>query len=148
MSLEYYWREACFWPAPCTGAHSDPDFGGLGHFSVKCLCEFICSSWSRGRHSSASSQAWSTACLFKSGDRRRKGKEPRILHAFQIFSYFGLEMHQRNVNKEKIGGFYLGNQALFKFTRVDSVWKIKASLSGRACWWPSRSLSTGPLMGI
>lgn len=92
--------------------------------------------------------ARSTVRLFKSGDRRRKGKEPNSLYAFPIFPYFGLEMHQRNMNKEKIGCFYLRKQALFTFTLVNSVWKIKASLSGRACWWPPLSLSTVPLMGI
>lgn len=56
-------------------------------------------------------------------------------------------MVQRNMKKEKIGGFYLGNQALFKFTYVDSL-EDKGKSLGRPCWWPPLSLSTGPLMGI
>lgn len=52
------------------------------------------------------------------------------------------------MSKGKIGGFYLRKQALLTFTHVNSVWKIKASLSRWACWWPPLSLSTVPLMGI
>lgn len=66
--------------------HSDPDFRGLGYFLAKYLGEFICSVWSRGRHSPASSQVnWSTVYQLKSGikkDGENEEKESNILCVF------------------------------------------------------------------
>lgn len=75
--------------APCTDAHSDPDFKGLGHFLDKYLWEFVYSMWSRQEereHSPANNQAWSTDYQLKSRiKKKRKGKERSltdILYAF------------------------------------------------------------------